>query len=180
MLLGSFHGLNRRTPVCTKSAMFRVTTVMPWTSAVAAIRASRSERRPGTCKRAQRSATILSTGKIRPLNSGTICLFIHARSIAPYVGSQRSICKMPVSSSRIVIADMYKLFALTLSGPLRDLGSGFVEAPFAQFRHYICIEEKYQGKLASPVTIIMLGGSNSIAAIGDENWTMTDFLFRAR
>jgi len=40
----SSQGLSRLTPVGTKSATLRVTTVIPWTSAVAAIRASRTGR----------------------------------------------------------------------------------------------------------------------------------------
>ena len=40
------------TPVASKSARLPVTTVMPWTMAVAAISASRSARGSGTCSRA--------------------------------------------------------------------------------------------------------------------------------
>ncbi len=42
------HGFNSATPVASKSAVFRVTTVMPCTRAVAAIKASRSGRGLGT------------------------------------------------------------------------------------------------------------------------------------
>lgn len=64
------HGSSQSTPIGTKSAAFRVTTVSPCTSAVAAINASCAGRGSGTCSCAHRSATALSTGRIRPANSG--------------------------------------------------------------------------------------------------------------
>ena len=49
-----------------KSTVLRVTTVMPCTSAVAAMSASRSPHLSGTCNRARRCATAVSTGSVRP------------------------------------------------------------------------------------------------------------------
>lgn len=46
---GLFHGFSVTTPVAAKSATLRVTTVKPCTSAVAAMKASRSDLRSGTC-----------------------------------------------------------------------------------------------------------------------------------
>jgi len=63
-------GLNISTPVGSKSATFRVTTVIPCTSAVAAISASRCGRGSGTFSLAQRCATAISTARIRPSNAG--------------------------------------------------------------------------------------------------------------
>jgi len=62
--LRASQGLSKVTPVATKSPTFRVTTVIPCTRAVAAIKASLSERGSRTRSRAQRSATALSTGRI--------------------------------------------------------------------------------------------------------------------
>ena len=53
------------TPVDLKSATLPVTTVMPCTMAVAAIRASRSARGSGTCSRARFRATAASTESVR-------------------------------------------------------------------------------------------------------------------
>ncbi len=60
------HGLTTVTPVGWKSAALRVTTAIPCTRAVAAMSASRSPRLSGTCSRAQRCATAVSIGNIRP------------------------------------------------------------------------------------------------------------------
>lgn len=53
-LIVQSHGFTMATPVAAKSATLRVTTVMPCTSAVAAMSASRSDRRSGTWSRAHR------------------------------------------------------------------------------------------------------------------------------
>ena len=66
-------GLSRGTPVAWKSATLRVTTVMWWTIAVAAINASRSDLGSGTCNEAQRCATAVSTGSTLPENAGRTC-----------------------------------------------------------------------------------------------------------
>ena len=52
------NGLIKVTPVFSKSLVFRVTTVKPLTNAVAAIKASRSERGSGICNLAQTKATL--------------------------------------------------------------------------------------------------------------------------
>lgn len=87
--------LRRVTPSrSAKSTTWRVTTVMPWTRAVTAIKASRHRgiglgRRPGRCRRA-----------------------LHC------IASRRSICSVPISSSRTVIAEMNRLPAGTLAAHL--------------------------------------------------------------
>lgn len=58
------------TPDLSKSATFLVTTVIPWTKAVAAMMAFLSDLGSGTCSLAQRSATAVSRGKIRSENAG--------------------------------------------------------------------------------------------------------------
>jgi len=52
------HGLKIGTPIGAKSATLRVTTIMPWTSAIAAISASRSERGSGPCNRSHRRSAL--------------------------------------------------------------------------------------------------------------------------
>lgn len=64
-------GFKASTPIGSKSRTLRVTTVMRWTKAAAAIKASRMGLGSGTCNFAQRSATATSTGSIRPSNSAT-------------------------------------------------------------------------------------------------------------
>lgn len=76
-------GFRTSTPIGSKSRTLRVTTVMWWTEAVAAIKASRMGLGSGTCNLAQRSATAASTGSIRPSNSDNTRVSIHARRMAP-------------------------------------------------------------------------------------------------
>jgi hypothetical protein len=83
------------TPVDAKSPTLRMTTVKPCTQAVAAIKASRSLRRLGTCKPAQRRATARSMGKIRSANSGNTCCCSQARSKVAWPGSLRAKLKTP-------------------------------------------------------------------------------------
>ena len=109
------HGLRTATPVGSKSATLRVTTDMPCTSAVAAIRASRTGRGSGTCSRALRWATAVSTTRMRPAKAGKTWPFSQARNIAPWDGSRRSASKTPISNSWREITDKYKSPASTLS-----------------------------------------------------------------
>jgi hypothetical protein len=95
-------GLRISTQSGSKSRTLRVTTVMPWTRAVAAIKASRMGLGSGKCSLAQRCATTASTGSIRPLNSGNTLVSSHTQRMAPWRLSLRSSKRMPSSSSWIV------------------------------------------------------------------------------
>ena len=105
------HGLIIPTPVGAKSETFRVTTVIPWTNAVAAMSASRSGRLSGTWSPAQRRTTAVSTGKIRPANAVITCRSSQDLSTAPCAGSRRSTRSTPISISRTVITDRNNLAA---------------------------------------------------------------------
>jgi len=63
---GVIQGLSTVTPIGWKSVTLRVTTVSPWTAAVAAISASRSGRGCGTWRPAYCRATAASMARMRP------------------------------------------------------------------------------------------------------------------
>lgn len=96
------HGLNNATPIGSKSAVLRVTTVNPCTSAVAAISASRSGRGSGTCKPAHRRAIAMSIGKMRAASGVKISPSSHRRKMPACVASRRSISNVPLANSRTV------------------------------------------------------------------------------
>src|SRR5580700_3876597 len=98
--------------------------------AVAAIRVSRSERGEGTWKVAHLRATDVSTARIRPSNVVNTCPSIQARSTAPCDRSRRSRSRMPISNSRIEIADRYKVDVETLFAQSLTLGSILLVPPF--------------------------------------------------
>src|SRR6185312_7068151 len=100
------HGLSNFTPIDAKSLALRVTTVIPCTRAVAAMRASRSALGSGTCRWAQRLATTVSTGRIRSANSGRTWLSSQMRKALPCFESLRSTSRTPNSNSSTVIAEM--------------------------------------------------------------------------
>ena len=118
----AIHGLNVTTPVRSKSRTLRVTTVIPCTNAVAAINASRSDRGSGTCSRAQRWATTVSTGSMRPSNCNNTCSSIHARKAAPCFASFRAVCNAPSSSSSTVIAERKRLATAVLRAHAKTFG----------------------------------------------------------
>src|ERR1700722_3640938 len=91
--------------------------------AVAAIKVSRSERGEGTWKVAHFRATDVSAARIRPSNVASTCPSIQARRTAPCDRSRRSRSRMPISNSRIDIADRYKVDVETLFAQLFTLGS---------------------------------------------------------
>ena len=120
------------TPVCSKSITCRVTTAMPCTRALAAVRASRSHRLSGIGSLAQRCAMAVSTGNMRSENSGITHCFNHARRTALWAASLRSIDKTPYSSSSTVTTDMNRLAASTLSDHSATARSAF---PFQTLRN---------------------------------------------
>ena len=83
-------GFSNGVPSGVKSATLRVTTIMPCTSAVAGISASRSDRRSGTCRAAQRRAILTSVGNTWAAKVRITRPFIQARSTMPCRGSLRS------------------------------------------------------------------------------------------
>ena len=138
----SLHGLMICTPLALKSATLRVTTVMPWTRAVAAIIESRSLRRSGTCNRAHCCATEVSMGRTRPAKAGGACPSSQARMMAPCFGSRRSICRTPISSSSTVMTETYRLPAgtpvaqtVTAGCALPDLALRSSETTFVSSRY---------------------------------------------
>src|SRR5690554_4466707 len=70
LLMHHCQGLRSLISIPSKSLVLRVTIVILWVRAVAAINASRSERGSGTCISAQHKATFVSIGIIRCSNAG--------------------------------------------------------------------------------------------------------------
>lgn len=139
------HGFRTSTPVGSKSATLRVTTVMPCTSAVAAMRPSRTGRGSGTWRRALRCATAVSTDRIRPAKAGKTCAFSHVRNMAPCDGSRRSASNTPISSSWMLIAQIGGFHAV---GPICHVRVRFTQTDLAQLGHDMGIEQVHQDKSA--------------------------------
>ena len=124
------HGLIIPTPVGAKSETFRVTTVIPWTNAVAAMSASRSGRLSGTWSFAQCRATAVSTGRIRPAKTGITWCSSQVRSTAPCAASRRSARSTPISISRTEMTDKNKLAAGMLSAHVMTFELALPVLPF--------------------------------------------------
>ena len=75
-------------------------------NAVAAIKASRSERGSGICNLAQTKATLVSTGNIRPTKAGMTLFSNQCLKISPWMVSFLSFCKMPISNSMMLMAEI--------------------------------------------------------------------------
>ncbi len=103
---GASHGFIKATPIGSKSATLRVTTVIPCVRAVAAISASSSGRGSGACKAAARRAIAKQIVRVRVANDVITLFSSHRRKIAPCLGSWRSIRRTPRSSSKIVTTEM--------------------------------------------------------------------------
>ncbi len=122
-------GLIIPTPVEAKSDTFRVTTVIPWTIAVAAMSASRSGRLSGTWSLAQCRTTAVSTGKIRPANAVITCRSSQVLSAAPCAVSRRSARSTPISISRTEMTDKNNLAAGMLSAHAMTFASALPVLP---------------------------------------------------
>jgi sialidase-1 len=166
------------TPVGSKSITFRVATVIPCTSAVAAISASLMGRGSGTCSFALRFAIAVSIDKTRPVNAGRTWLSSQARSMAPCVGSRRSESSTPISSSWIVIADRYRSVTATLSAQLATFSSAFPERTFSNshttfyecimFQRQIIIKQDVHAYYHVPSLVVAQDGS--VMAFCEERW----------
>ena len=92
------NGFRQGAPVGAMWCTFRVTTVIPCTSAVAARRPSMSGRGSGMPSRPHRSATAASTSTMRSLNRARV-LSSHERKAIAEAGSRRSTRSVPRRSS---------------------------------------------------------------------------------
>ena len=145
--------------------MLRVTTVIPCTNAVTVMSASRSERRSGTWSLAQHCATGMSTGKMRSWKAVRNLPSSQERSTAPWVGSRRSIERMPVSSSSTVIDGQEETWRGDAVGPCQDSRFGPRGSPFPQFRNDVGVEQIHQDRSGSRISLsAKRGGSNSTSA----------------
>ena len=110
-----FQGFKVSTPNGPKSATLRVTTVIPWVNAVAAMRASLSGRGSGTWSVPHRARHGGIDGenaaRERPGNTFPSS---HRRRTAACAGSRRATPSTPFSNSRIVMTDRKRLGAGTL------------------------------------------------------------------
>ena len=160
-------GLMTSTPVRPKPVASRVTTVIPCTNAVAAIRASRSPCGSGTCSLAHRRATSVSIGSTRSAKAGRTRWSIHARRTPPCTGSRRSASSTPSSSSRIVMTDTKRLdgrtpiaHAVTCLSALPSFAFRSSETTLVSSTHGI-----HQARSAARATEPRRrGGSNSMSA----------------
>ena len=123
-------GFRSMTPVGLKATKLRVTTVMPWTSAVAAINPSRIGRGSGTWRAAARCATAISTGRMRPAKAGRTCPSSHVAGwpLEKDRGAHPARCRS--SSYWMMMTERKRLTAGTPRTQLATLGSAFPALTF--------------------------------------------------